>query len=119
MFSIKYLFSLSQYSLFCLSPDFLFSHFFLIFFTLALVSLLYPFSFFLIGSFCFFLSPTLSPLSSLARPSLSHWFPMGASYIASAVTVGQSRWVWVVGHSLMVDRIWWWVKFCDGLILCL
>ena len=72
--------------------------------------LLYLFSFFLIGSFYFFLSPTLLPLPSLARPSLSHWFPMGASYSASVVTVG---------HTLVVDRIWWWVKFCDVLILCL
>ena len=42
------------------------------------------------GSFYFFLSPTLLPLPlpSLARPSLSYRFPMGASHSASAVTVG-------------------------------
>ena len=32
-------------------------------------------------------SPSM-PLPSLARPSLSHRFPMGASHSASAITVG-------------------------------
>ena len=45
------------------------------------------------GSLYFFLSPTLLPLPSLARPSLSHRFPLGASHSASAV---------IVGHLVMV-----------------
>ena len=98
-FSIK-IFSLSLslshththtlFFLFLLSLDSLFSllsHFLLSFTGFCL---LYLFSFFLTGStsLYFFLSPTLSPLPSLARPSLSHRFPMGVSHNALAVTVG-------------------------------
>ena len=82
------------------------------------LSSLFFFSFFLTSSLYFFLSPTLLPLPSLARPSLSHWFPMGASYSALAVTVGHLVTVGLGrgsqfsgGSDLVVGEILWWLDF--------
>ena len=100
--------------LFLLSLDSLFSllsHFLLSFTGFCL---LYLFSFFLTGStsLYFFLSPTLSPLPSLARPSLSHRFPMGACHSALAVTVGHLVMLGL-GHGSRVT-VWRWIGFGGG-----
>ena len=70
------------------------------------------------GSLYFFLSPTLLPLPSLARLSLSHRFPMGASHSASVVTIGHLVMVGLGhgsqfggGSDLVVGEILWWLDF--------
>ena len=108
-----------MFSLFLLSPDFLFSFFFLILFTLSSVSLcsIFFLSFSLVLSISSSLQPS-RPCPLLLVPHSLTGFPwVWVTVLRRSLWVTWSRWVWVIGHSLVVDQIWWWVKFCDGWIL--
>ena len=120
MFSIKISFlSLSQCSLF-----FFFLQTFFSLSSFSFSSLFHQFlsalSFFFLSHWFFLFLPLSNPLT-LALSCLSLTltdFPwVWVTVLRRSLWVTWSRWVWVIGHSLVVDRFWWWVKFCDGWIL--
>ena len=78
--------------------------------------------FFLSHWFSLFL-PLSNPLAlalSCSSLSFSHWFPMGASHILRrSLWVTWPRWVWVVGHSLVVCEILRWLDFVFVMVVVL